>query len=349
MNPTIPASREEWQYHERSMMGSRKLPGSTVCPKSKISPLHAPDFASPHCPPRANESNKRYYSQPTTEPAGGWGPWRAHGRRKSAASPDSFHLLHPLISLTGRALTLLKLLCNTEPRQQTKAETASTVQSDVNTGGGARLTPAAREPLSRIEKGFGTSPLQGHNHNDSYTGGWDDGGADGDDDGEVPEDEVWDSVDPPGAEYLNDRMEPQSGRQNFDRNCTRTIQLLGLAEGTTHADIAAVVRGGLILDIYLRTHDRTATVSFLKAPDARTFFHHVKRHDLYIKNKRVCSVLWPGVLSCANILDRSRYAGTIASSSYPIVSLAPSLRGRVEILSFVGVTPVSLKRLSESS
>ena len=60
-----------------------------------------------------------------------------------------------------------------------------------------------------------------------------------------------------------------------------------LAEGTTHADITAVVRGGILLDVFMRTHEKSASVSFLYAADARNFFDHVRRHDLYLKNKRV--------------------------------------------------------------
>jgi hypothetical protein len=80
----------------------------------------------------------------------------------------------------------------------------------------------------------------------------------------------------------------QSQRPRFDRQCTRTVQLMNLPEGTTHADITAVVRGGILLDIFVRTHDRSATVSFLNAMDARAFFDHVRRNDLYSRSKRVC-------------------------------------------------------------
>ena len=88
---------------------------------------------------------------------------------------------------------------------------------------------------------------------------------------------------PVGANYVK----PQVQRQQFDRQCTRTVQLLNLAEGTTHVDITKAVRGGMLLDVFLRGHERSATVSFLHAADARRFYEHVRRHDLYIKNKRV--------------------------------------------------------------
>jgi len=88
-----------------------------------------------------------------------------------------------------------------------------------------------------------------------------------------------------GATYV--KSQNQNQRQQFERQATRTIQLLNLAEGTTHADITSAVRGGMLLDVFLRTHERSATISFLHAEQARKFFDFVRRHDLYIKNKRV--------------------------------------------------------------
>lgn len=78
-----------------------------------------------------------------------------------------------------------------------------------------------------------------------------------------------------------------SVRPFYERQCARSLLLCNLAEGTTHGDVTEAVRGGQLLDIYLRPHDRTAAVSFLQAADARAFFDHVRRHDLYIKYKRV--------------------------------------------------------------
>jgi len=46
----------------------------------------------------------------------------------------------------------------------------------------------------------------------------------------------------------------------------------------------------MLLDVYLRKHDRTAAVSFLHAIHAQNFFDHIRKNDLYIKNKRVSSV-----------------------------------------------------------
>lgn len=76
-------------------------------------------------------------------------------------------------------------------------------------------------------------------------------------------------------------------KMQYERIATRTVLLFNLPEGTTHAHIASAVRGGQLLDIFLRAHDRSAQVSFLNAADAKAFYDHVRRHDLYIRQRRV--------------------------------------------------------------
>lgn len=124
-----------------------------------------------------------------------------------------------------------------------------------------------------------------HNHYHERSAWADvDGEEEDDHDNENVTSEMESPVDgPPGANYFK----PQGQRPQFERNCTRTVQLVNLAEGTTHADITNAVRGGMLLDIFLRSHERTATVSFLNSADAKAFYAHVRRHDLYIRNKRV--------------------------------------------------------------
>ncbi|KAI9850797.1 MAG: hypothetical protein M1838_005052 [Thelocarpon superellum] len=67
----------------------------------------------------------------------------------------------------------------------------------------------------------------------------------------------------------------------------RTVVLTNLADRTTHKDIASVVRGGLLLDIFLRTHDRSANVSFVHGEAAQAFINHAKRNDTYLHGRRV--------------------------------------------------------------
>jgi hypothetical protein len=79
----------------------------------------------------------------------------------------------------------------------------------------------------------------------------------------------------------------QGRRQQYAKNSQRTIQLSNLPEAATHAEIANVIRGGMLLDLYLRSNDRVAAISFLEEEHAKAFFHYVKRNDLYIRGKRV--------------------------------------------------------------
>jgi hypothetical protein len=84
----------------------------------------------------------------------------------------------------------------------------------------------------------------------------------------------------------------------LEKMAQRTVELFSLAEGVTLADITKVIRGGLLLDIFLRSNDRSCLISFVQAADAKAFFDHVRRHDLYIKNKKVCCVPHPHIKTC---------------------------------------------------
>lgn len=105
------------------------------------------------------------------------------------------------------------------------------------------------------------------------------------------DDEEFDSGDGPIDDLHNPAYNQQSSTRPFyERQCARSVLLTNLAEGVTHRDITEAVRGGQLLDIYVRP-DRAVAVSFLLASDARAFFDHVRRHDLYIKHKRVSVLL----------------------------------------------------------
>ncbi|EFW98880.1 hypothetical protein CMQ_4732 [Grosmannia clavigera kw1407] len=77
----------------------------------------------------------------------------------------------------------------------------------------------------------------------------------------------------------------------LERNCRRTIRVMNMPVGTAHAALVAVIRGGPVLDIYIRTHDHSAMISFLYPADATAFFDHVQKTGLYIEQKRV-NVCW---------------------------------------------------------
>lgn len=76
-------------------------------------------------------------------------------------------------------------------------------------------------------------------------------------------------------------------KPRFQRDAQRSIVLSRLQEGTTLADVVDVVRGGMLLEVYLRRNDRSCVVSFLEEQDARAFHGHAKRYDLRILDRRV--------------------------------------------------------------
>ncbi|KAJ8119966.1 hypothetical protein ONZ43_g3203 [Nemania bipapillata] len=47
------------------------------------------------------------------------------------------------------------------------------------------------------------------------------------------------------------------------------------------------MRGGQLLDVYLRGAEHTASVSFVREDDATRFYEYARKSDIYIKNKRV--------------------------------------------------------------
>lgn len=69
----------------------------------------------------------------------------------------------------------------------------------------------------------------------------------------------------------------------------RSIIFKNLSDRTTHQDLVHVVRGGLLLDVHLRSQDKSAIVSFAQGSAAQEFFAYVRRNDVYIHGRRVRS------------------------------------------------------------
>ncbi|KAL8762606.1 MAG: hypothetical protein Q9184_001407 [Pyrenodesmia sp. 2 TL-2023] len=77
----------------------------------------------------------------------------------------------------------------------------------------------------------------------------------------------------------------------MERMDQRSIVFRNLSDRTTHQDILNIVRGGPLLDIYLRIQDKSAIVSFVHGSAAKEFFTYLKRNDVYIHSRRV-SFAW---------------------------------------------------------
>lgn len=72
-----------------------------------------------------------------------------------------------------------------------------------------------------------------------------------------------------------------------EREAMRTIQLLNLPDRCTHADITSEIRGGQLVDVFVRSREKAASVSFVYSDDAIAFYNHARKNDLYIRQKRV--------------------------------------------------------------
>lgn len=78
----------------------------------------------------------------------------------------------------------------------------------------------------------------------------------------------------------------------------RTVFIANLSDRTTHKDLASIVRGGRLLDIFLR-NDRTATVSFVEG--ATDFLAYAKRTDVYLHTKRVSTSFMPSTYTWTDV------------------------------------------------
>ncbi|KAI9846773.1 MAG: hypothetical protein M1837_003622 [Sclerophora amabilis] len=93
-----------------------------------------------------------------------------------------------------------------------------------------------------------------------------------------------------GTPAANSMFLENDRHQLYGRSDKRTICFSNLSERATHKDIVGVVQGGMLLDVYMRTQDRSASISFVNGTSALDFFNHAKRNDIYIAGKRVSRI-----------------------------------------------------------
>jgi len=72
----------------------------------------------------------------------------------------------------------------------------------------------------------------------------------------------------------------------------RSVVFRGLSPFTTLADIVRVVRGGPVLNMFVRAKDRIAHVAFVDTFAAEKFLIQSKRSDIYVKGKRVSTLVF---------------------------------------------------------
>jgi hypothetical protein len=89
------------------------------------------------------------------------------------------------------------------------------------------------------------------------------------------------SIDSPPKDSEDRDREPTQRVPVHDQ---RTVHITNFPERTTHKDLVGIIRGGRLLDIFIR-NDRSATVSFVEG--AAEFLAYGKRNDIYMHTKRV--------------------------------------------------------------
>lgn len=237
---------------------------------------------------------------------------------------------------TLRQLTLVQFLSRETEPQEMPTQDGSCYVSQAHDGGGGggrrraglpantrpsntKLNPCDQAGSSYRGYGYGT----GQSHGNS-------GGFASQSFGSNSQQQAWADVDVPddnmSSPYFADGYKPEpvqpvqpifqqqpqqqpqqqqqehqeARRPRYARVCNRTILLCGLPDGAKHADIVNIVRGGLVLNIYIRAHEHIANVSFLREEDAVRFYEHARRYDLHLDNKRVSGsklVLWEWALT----------------------------------------------------
>jgi hypothetical protein len=93
---------------------------------------------------------------------------------------------------------------------------------------------------------------------------------------------------------FNESLRSPSG-VNFDYGKQsaqqRTLFFNNLPSNATHKDLTKIIRGGRLLDIHLRTHDRSAAVSFVEG--AGEFLEYANKNGIFLHGCRL-EVRWAG-------------------------------------------------------
>lgn len=74
---------------------------------------------------------------------------------------------------------------------------------------------------------------------------------------------------------------------NDQTSGNRTLFFTRLPEKSTYASFLEAVRGGVVVDVWMKPSDRCASVSFLQPQSAENFYRYAKKNDLYIDGRRV--------------------------------------------------------------
>ncbi|KAF8451312.1 hypothetical protein BGX38DRAFT_1269561 [Terfezia claveryi] len=85
----------------------------------------------------------------------------------------------------------------------------------------------------------------------------------------------------PGLENTSDQKTIRNGHGK------RTIYLTKLPDRVTYAQIFSVIRGGTVVDVWMKSSDHAASVSFVDCSAAENFYQYTRKNDIYIDGKRI--------------------------------------------------------------
>ena len=70
--------------------------------------------------------------------------------------------------------------------------------------------------------------------------------------------------------------------QNVVRNghVRRTVYLTKLPERITYAQVFSVIRGGAVVDVWMKASDHAASVSFVEPSAAENFYQYTRKNDI---------------------------------------------------------------------
>lgn len=85
----------------------------------------------------------------------------------------------------------------------------------------------------------------------------------------------------PGPDNISDQKMIRNGHGK------RTIYLTKLPDRVTYAQIFSVIRGGAVVDVWMKPSDHAASVSFVDCSAAENFYQYTRKNDIYIGGKRI--------------------------------------------------------------
>lgn len=88
----------------------------------------------------------------------------------------------------------------------------------------------------------------------------------------------------PDSPIATPERDDNDSSQRVSMHEQRTVLITNLTDRTTHRDLVNIVRGGRLLDVFLR-NDRSACITFVEG--ASDFLSYAKRNDIYLHTKRV--------------------------------------------------------------